>query len=121
MESPYKTKKYHYNYRHPDELSEENLRKTFINMSSKAFVENMDKTVRQENMNFDAMQSKERKEAMYKLQLQLEKLSAVPDEDSGFFSDLKQGPIGSQFNMWKKNMYVPLTDQLKEQAERKVR
>ena len=25
MDSPYKTKKYHYNYRNPDELTEENL------------------------------------------------------------------------------------------------
>ena len=36
--SPYKTKKYHYNYRHAVELSEENLRKTFVNMCTNAFI-----------------------------------------------------------------------------------
>jgi len=37
--SPYKIKKYHYNFKHPEELNEENLRLTFINMATKAFFE----------------------------------------------------------------------------------
>ena len=38
MNSPYKTKKYHYNYRNAEELTEENLRKTFVNMCTNAFI-----------------------------------------------------------------------------------
>lgn len=34
QDSPYKTKKYHYNYRNPEELTEENLRRTFLNMNA---------------------------------------------------------------------------------------
>lgn len=37
-DSPYKTKKYHYNYRNPDELSPENLTQTFINLTSTALI-----------------------------------------------------------------------------------
>lgn len=38
FDSPFKTKKYHYNYRHPEELTEENLKRTFINMCTTAFI-----------------------------------------------------------------------------------
>jgi hypothetical protein len=38
MSSPYKTKKYHYNYRNAEELTEENLRKTFVNMCTTAYI-----------------------------------------------------------------------------------
>ncbi len=68
-DSPYKTKKYHYNYRNPDELSPENLTQTFINLTSTALIQNKDKTVREENLNLDGMNSKEREEAMYKMKL----------------------------------------------------
>ena len=33
----YKYKKYHYNYRHPSELTEENLIKTYTNLVSNAY------------------------------------------------------------------------------------
>ena len=36
--SPYKTKKYHYNYRQPEELTEENLQQTFVNMCTTAYI-----------------------------------------------------------------------------------
>jgi hypothetical protein len=110
MESPYKTKKYHYNYRNPEELTEENLRRTFINMCSSAFIQNKDKTVREENLNLDSMNSKEREEAVYKMQMELERLSDLPDESSAFFSAINHSPLKSQFSIWKKNMFVPLTD-----------
>lgn len=71
-ESPYETKKYHYNYRHERELADENLKKTYINMTTKAHFDNQDKTVRVENMNIDAMNSKEREEIIYKMKLELE-------------------------------------------------
>ncbi len=39
VDSPYNIKKYHYNYRHPEESTEECLRRTFVNMATKAFFE----------------------------------------------------------------------------------
>lgn len=44
--SPYKVKKYHYNFRHEEELNEENLRKTFVNLCTSAFFHNKEKTIR---------------------------------------------------------------------------
>jgi hypothetical protein len=64
-ESPYQTKKYHYNYRNPQELTEENLKRTFVNMCTNAFIQNKDKTVRPENLNLDTMNSKEKEQAMF--------------------------------------------------------
>ena len=32
----------------------------------------------------------------------------------------KANPLQTQFNIWKKNLFVPLTDQLEEQAKRKI-
>jgi hypothetical protein len=45
VDSPYNIKKYHYNYRHPEESTEDCLRATFVNMATKAFFERQDKTV----------------------------------------------------------------------------
>lgn len=39
-ESPYLTKKYHYNFRHESELADDNLKKTYINMTTKAHFDN---------------------------------------------------------------------------------
>lgn len=66
-------------------MSPENLTQTFINLTSTALIQNKDKTVREENLNLDGMNSKEREEAMYKMKLQLEKLAELPDEDDSFF------------------------------------
>ena len=69
MDSPYKTKKYHYNYRHPSELTEENLHRTFINMQTTALLQNKDMSVREDVFNKDGINSKEREEAMLKMKL----------------------------------------------------
>ena len=45
-ESPYKVKKYHYSFRREEELTEENLKKTFVNLCTNAFFHNKEKTVR---------------------------------------------------------------------------
>jgi hypothetical protein len=44
-------------------------------MCTTAFIQNKDKTVREENLNLDGMNSKEREEAMFKMKMELEKLS----------------------------------------------
>ena len=65
--SPYKIKKYHYNYRNEIELSEENLIKTFANLCTNAFFHNKEKRVREESMNIDSMNSKEREEIFFRM------------------------------------------------------
>ena len=67
FESPYKVKKFHYNFRNDDELSEENLRKTFINLCTTAFFHNKEKTLRAEHLNLDSMNSHEKEEVIYKM------------------------------------------------------
>jgi len=65
--SPYKVKKFHYNYRTEDEINEENLKKTFINLCTSAFFHNKEKTIRKEHLNFDSMNSKEKEEIIFKM------------------------------------------------------
>lgn len=66
-ESPYKIKRYHYNFRTDEELTEENLRKTFINLCTTAFFHNKEKTLRPEHMNLDSMNSEERDAIVFKM------------------------------------------------------
>lgn len=120
-DSPYKVKKYHYNYRHPEELDQKNLVATFVNMSTAAYFEGKDKTVRVENLNLDSRSSKEREMIMHKLKVELEKIGTIPDEDSSFFSALANDrQVQTQYKLWRQNMAIPLTDQLREHAERKI-
>jgi hypothetical protein len=86
FDSPYKIKKYHYNYRHPEEISERNLKQTFLNMYAHDDLIKMEKTVRQENLNFDVMSSKEREEILYKMKRNLEEMSELPIENESFFT-----------------------------------
>ena len=65
--SPYKVKKYHYNFRQDDELSEENLKKTFVNLCTSAFFHNKEKTIREEHLNFDSMNSREKEDVIYRM------------------------------------------------------
>lgn len=87
--SPYKIKKYHYNFRQEDELNEENLRKTFVNLCTSAFFHNKEKTIREEHLNFDAMNSNERQEVVFRMKKQLETLGELPITNESFFSSLK--------------------------------
>ena len=75
IESPYNIKKYHYNFRHPEELTEECFRHTFVNMATKAFFERKEKSLKDENLNLDSMSSKEREEVMYRMNRELEDIS----------------------------------------------
>jgi len=121
LNSPYKVKKYHYNFRQDDELTEENLRKTFINLCTSAFFHNKEKTIREEHLNFDSMNSKEKEDVIFRMKTQLESLSDMPLHNESFFSSIhKANPLQAQFNIWKKNLYVPLHDQLEEKAKRKI-
>ena len=119
-DSPFKVKKYHYSFRGPDELSEENLQKTFVNLCTHAFFNNKEKTVRQENLDLDSMNSSEKEEVMYKMARELEELSELPNHNESFFSTHIKSPTQTQFSIWKKNLFVPLADQLEEQAKRKL-
>ena len=88
QDSPYSIKKYHYSHKHPEEQTEECLRRTFVNMATKAFFERKDKTVLDESLNFDNMASREREEVMYRLNRELEEISRTPDANESFFSSL---------------------------------
>jgi hypothetical protein len=44
-------------------------------MCTTAYIQNKDKTVREENLNLDSMNSKERDEVMFKMKRELEKFS----------------------------------------------
>lgn len=85
-ESPYKVKKYHYSFRREEELTEENLKKTFINLCTNAFFHNKEKTVREENLNLDSMNTKEKELVMYNMKRELEELSELPNHKSSLFS-----------------------------------
>ena len=120
-DSPYKVKKYHYNYKHPEEMSEDTLRRTFVNMATTAYFEQKDKTVREENLNMDSLSSKEREQLMLRMNRQLEEISMTPDHDESFFTAITHDTqLQTNFKLWKKNLSIPLTDQLKEHAQRKV-
>jgi len=120
-DSPYQTKKYHYNYRHELELADDNLKKTYINMKSKAHFDNADKTVRVENLNIDALNGKEREEMIFKMKKDLEEVGSLADtKDEYFVSLTNPNPMHTQFKLWRKNMFIPMMDQLNEHAERKL-
>ncbi|CAI2359543.1 unnamed protein product [Moneuplotes crassus] len=124
MNSSYKVKKYHYNYRWPDELSEENLKKTFINMMANDHLySGNEKSVKQEDLDFDALEGEAKKEMMFKLQQKLEEYGSLPTDDDNYYRDEKQGhsAISSQFEIWQKNMILPLSEQISEQHERKLK
>jgi len=58
-------------------------------MCTNAFIQNKDKTVRAENLNLDTMNSAEKEQVMYKMKMELEKFSELPDENSSFFTSVK--------------------------------
>lgn len=58
---------------------------------------------------------------MYKMKMELERMSELPDDNDSFFTSVKNAsPLNTQFKIWKKNLFIPLTDQLEEQAQRKL-
>ena len=67
------------------------------------------------------MESKEKDEVVFRMKKQLEKLSELPIQNESFFSAVgKTSPLQTQFNIWKRNLFVPLHDQLEEHAKRKL-
>ena len=53
---------------------------------------------------------------MYNMKRELEELSELPNHNDSLFTT----PTQTQFSIWKKNLFVPLADQLEEQAKRKL-
>ena len=48
-------------------------------------------------------------------------MSELAPQNESFFSAVgKNNALQTQFNIWKRNLFVPLTDQLEEQAKRKM-
>lgn len=91
-DSPYKVKKYHYSFRREQELTEENLIKTYVNLCTNAFYHNKEKTVRHENLDLDAMNSEERELMIYQMKRELEEMSELPIQNENFFSKVNLNP-----------------------------
>lgn len=91
-DSPYKVKKYHYGFRRPEELTEENLKKTFVNLCTNAFFHNKEKTVRQENLDLDSMNTEEKERVVYNMKRELEEMSELPTQNDSFFSQANNSP-----------------------------
>lgn len=47
-------------------------------------------------------------------------MSELPIQNESFFSQVTLNPTAQQFSIWKRNLFIPLTDQLEEQAKRKI-
>lgn len=119
-DSPYKIKKYHYNFRREEELTEENLQRTYVNLCTNAFFHNKEKTMRQENLNLDTLDSDERERVMYSMKRELEEMSELATQNESLFSPANLNPTHSQYSLWKRNLMMPLSDQLEEHAKRKL-
>jgi len=109
-DSPYKVKKYHYSFRREAELTEENLVKTYVNLCTNAFYHNKEKTIRQENLDLDSMNSEERELMIYNMKRELEEMSELPIQNENFFSKVNLNPTAHQFSIWKRNLFIPLSD-----------
>lgn len=45
------------------------------------------------------------------MKMELERISQLADEEDTFFSNIKgANPLGTQYSLWKKNLFIPLTD-----------
>lgn len=67
------------------------------------------------------MNGKEKEEIVFRMKNQLENLSDLPIHNDSFYSNVKQAnPLQTQFTLWKKNLFVPLNEQLEERAKRKM-
>ena len=91
-DSPYKVKRYRYSYRHPEELTDENLIKTYVNLCTSAFFHNKEKTVRSENLNLDSMNSEEKEVVMYNMKRELEEMSELASQKNQYFSQSSLSP-----------------------------
>lgn len=57
-------------------------------MAVSEFYSRTEKTVREENLNFDSMSSREREEMMYRMNTELELISQTPDANENFFTQI---------------------------------
>lgn len=57
---------------------------------------------------------------IYNMRRELEEMSELPSQNESFFSKSILSPTSTQFSIWKKNLFIPLSDQLEEQAKRKI-
>ena len=121
MDSTY-TPKYHYNYRRPEELTEEYLKKTFINLvAHDKLYSGQEKSVTKDAINFDILEGEAKKEMVFRLKQKLDEYGNLPTDNPEFFKQdgVRSSALQAQFDMWKKNTFLPLSEQLSEQYERK--
>ena len=124
MNSTYKVKKYHYDYRWPVEITEDNLVKTFLNMKIRDMMYRKTKSVNEEKNKIDAMSEKEKQELSFLIKQKIDEDGKLAIHKEELFYDPKtktKSLLGLQFDAFRKNMFLPLDGQLKEQYERKVK
>lgn len=114
QDSPFKVKKYHYNYRRPEEITDECLQKTFANLVTVAHFHNKEKSVSKEYLNIDNLQSDEREKITYDMKRKLDQMSELPSENESFFKKVKDLTTKNQYSIWQRNLMMPLHDQLRE-------
>lgn len=87
LDSPFKTKKYHYSFRREEELTEENLQKTFVNLCTTAFFNNKEKSVDKRYLNLDSMnESSEKDEVIFKMKRELEDMAELANDNANQFT-----------------------------------
>lgn len=91
-----------------------------MNLCTNAFFHNKEKTVRAENLNLDTINSEEREVIVYKMRRELEEMSELATQNDSLFSQASLTPTHHQFSLWKRNLLIPLSDQLEEHAKRKL-
>lgn len=58
----------------------------------------------------DAMNSEEKELMIYQMKRELEEMSELPIQDESFFSKVSLNPTAQQFSIWKRNLFIPLSD-----------
>ena len=86
MDSSYNVKKYMYNFRHPNELKDEALKKTYVNILMKQENKKDIWTVWEENLNWDVLSSEEKQNLKYKIYQKLNLLGQTADDQLQFFN-----------------------------------
>jgi hypothetical protein len=101
MDSTYNIKRYMYNFRHPNELKEEALKKTYANILMKKDRDSIKRTVREENLNWDALSSEEKANLKHNIYQKLNLLGQPADDRLDFYVQRESKAEQAKFENWK--------------------
>lgn len=121
LNSPYAIKQYHYDFIKPTELEMNTLKKTFVNYRIISSMIGKDKTVTIDALKKDNLNSHEREELQYRMQLELEDYQQTPLNDKKIMVKNELTPLQVQFSIWMRSFMLPMNMQIQEQAERHIK